>query len=628
MCGICGKYNYKNSKPVSAETLKAMSDQMVLRGPDEGSVYVDGNFGFGFRRLSIIDVEGGHQPISNETNDIWLIANGEIYNYNELRSRLKARGHRFKTKTDVEVILHCYEDFGTDCFEMLRGMFGIGIWDKREKKLVLARDGVGIKPLYYSVNGPGVVFASELKAMFADPDMEFDLDYSALNYYFTFNYIPEPLSIFQSVKKLMPGHYLVSKKDGVFIKKYWDVRIAERPEAADAELFLEKFEDAVKSQLVSDVPVGAFLSGGVDSSAVCYFYNKHYQAELHTFSVGFREESYSELPYARNFAKFLGTNHHSIYVDETITSWLPELVSYFDEPFGDSSMVPVFFVSKLAREYVKVVLVGDGADELLAGYETYIADRLLRVYQRVPARIRGIIDGFIKSLPPSFKKVSLEEKLKRFVQFASLNSNVSSHALWRCIFDAKAIEGLLREDILAEIEEIDVLEQYHSTVEKYALGETTNDFCFLDFKNYLPADMLVKVDRMTMMNSLEARPPFLDQEFVKYVFSIPSEFKLRGLTTKYLMKKALDGLLPGKTVYRAKKGFNVPVSDWFMGALKDLLLEHIHAESGAHQIVRRETVLELLNRHDKRVADHGYQLWNILVFYIWYQNVYAKLARR
>jgi len=377
--------------------------------------------------------------------------------------------------------------------------------------------------------------------------------------------------------------------------------------------------------LISDVPVGAFLSGGIDSSAICYFYNKHYPGALHTFSVGFKEKSYNELPYAQHVAKHLGTNHHNIYIDERVVSWLPELVEYFDEPFGDSSMVPIFFVSKLARSYVKVVLVGDGADELMAGYETYIADRFIKLYKKFPYRIQKVIADFIERLPPSFAKVSIEQKLKRFVRYAGEPDNVSSHALWRCIFDSKAISGLLKKEFLVEAERTEVLSSYRSIVKQYGLGETTNDFCYLDFVNYLPADMLVKVDRMSMMNSLEARPPFLDQEFIKYAFSIPSEYKLRGLTTKYLMKKSMNNLLPKEIISRSKKGFNVPVSHWFLGSLKDLLLEYIHSENGPHYILKKETVLSLLNHHNQRRADFGYQLWNILVFYIWFDNVFVNL---
>lgn len=625
MCGICGKFNFKHPETVSESTITAMADQMISRGPDDSGIYVKKNVGLGFRRLSIIDVEGGNQPISNETGEIWVVANGEVYNYLELTSQLRSKGHHFKTKTDVEVIVHAYEEYGLDCFSLFQGMFGIAIWDARHSRLVMARDGIGIKPLYYAENEKGLVFGSEIKAFFKDEDTDFNIDLSGLAYFFAFNYIPDPYSIFKNIKKLLPGHYLICENSDINIFRYWNIAIDENPDAISEGLFREELEAAVKSQLVSDVPVGAFLSGGIDSSGICAYYSKDYKGILHTFSAGFREESYNELYYARIVAKKLGTNHHEIIIEDKIEDSLFDIITYFDEPFADSSMVPLFFLSKLAKEYVKVVLVGDGADELFGGYDTYLADSYLRTYRHLPKPLRIIMEHMINRLPVSHAKVSIEHKLKRFVKYGGEDDIIFAHALWRSIFDKLSLGSLLHPDIFREIKDLDVSEQYKATAKEYHFKQSINDFCYLDFRNYLQADMLVKVDRMTMMNSLEARPPFLDQHFVKYAFSVPSKYKIRLGQNKYIMKKALRNLLPAEIINRKKKGFNVPLAKWMDGPLKALLSDFIESSSDAHAIVNKQSVIKLLDDHNAQKADNSFQLWNILVFYIWFEHLFKKL---
>ena len=626
MCGICGKYNFDYLESVSKNTIMAMTDLMIARGPDDGDTYVNKNIGLGFRRLSIIDLEGGRQPLSNETEDIWLVANGEIYNYVELTDKLKHKGHRFKTGSDSEVIIHAYEEYDVDCFRYFRGMFSIGIYDLRKNRLVLARDGVGIKPLYYRADNKSLTFASELKAFFKDPETNYDLNYEGLAYYFTFNYIPEPFSVFKDIKKLIPGNYLISDKGKITIRKFWDVKIRENNDMASDEILRAKIEDSVKSHLVSDVPVGVFLSGGIDSSAVCAYYRKNYSGEIHTFSVGFPEDSYSELPYARRMAKALSTNHHEVLVEGNIAEILPEIVTYFDEPYADSSMVPLYFVSKLAQEYVKVVLVGDSADELFGGYETYLAAKYLRTYKSLPNLVRVIIEKAVNSLPVSYKKVSLEQKLKRFIKFSRQDNMISSHALWRCIFDRESLSSLLHPNILSTIDSFGGDSQLKRTAENIRFKGSINDYCYLDLKHYLPADMLVKVDRMAMMNSLEARVPFLDQPLVEYAFSVPSKFKVRNWKTKYLMKRALRGLLPEEIVNRKKAGFNVPLSSWITGPLRTLFQDYLESCNDAHTIISKKSVETLFQDHMRGRVDNSFQLWNVLVFYIWYDRLYKKLG--
>jgi asparagine synthase (glutamine-hydrolysing) len=627
MCGFCGKYNFKDPKLVVHRLIKAMTEQMITRGPDDVGIYINKNIGLGFRRLSILDIESGHQPICNETGKIWLVANGEIYNYLELKARLTSLGHSFKTKTDTEVIVHAYEEYGTECLRMFRGMFGFAIWDDRYNRLLLARDGIGIKPLYYSENQKGLVFASELKALFKDMDVSFEIDWTGLAYYLSYNYIPEPHTIFKGIKKLLPGHYIICENERITIDKFWDIEIVEDPDAASTEMFRAKLEDAVKTQLVSDVPVGAFLSGGIDSSAICAYYCKHYPGVLHTFSVGFPQKSYNELPYAKKFASKYGTNHHEIIMGGNFADILPDIVKYFDEPFADSSMVPLYFVSKLASEHVKVVLVGDGADELFGGYDTYIANKYLMFYNKLPRPLRSIIDGTVNNLPISNSKISIEHKLKRFVRFAGQSDIFASHALWRSIFDKSALKTLMHPDVFLELSDFDISYKYKESA-RSDFKHSVNDYCFLDFKNYLSADMLVKVDRMTMMNSLEARLPFLDQPFVEYSFRVPSEYKIRGLKKKYLMKKALTNLLSAETVNRKKQGFNVPLFWWLKGPLKPLLTEYIQSNSNAYEFIDRNTVNKLLCDHVNGRADNSFQLWNLLIFFIWYENLFKTLRFR
>ena len=622
MCGICGKYNFRNNQPVDKYALTKMTQTMFYRGPDDFGFYLDKELGLGFCRLSIIDLEKGHQPLSNEDGKIWLILNGEIYNFQNLRLALESKGHHFKTATDVEVVVHLYETMGIDFVHKLNGMFSLGLWDGIKRRLILVRDRIGIKPLYYSFTKEGIIFGSELKALVQDSGFEPSINPEGLHYFFSLNYIPSPHTIYKNVHKLLPGHFLVCDKNGLKITEYWDISKGEN-RTENFEYFVEKVREvlfeSIKKRLLSDVPIGVFLSGGLDSSAIATIYSKLSNQRVETFSIGFSEKSHNELGFAKVVTKSINAQHHEIILGSQIKETLPKIVNYCDEPFADSSAVALYFLSKEARKSVKVVLSGDGADELFGGYHTYIADILAKYYRRIPSVLRkDIITKAVNLLPVSFKKYSLDFKLKRFISFVELPP-IYAHGSWRNIFNRHEQKSLFSEDFYKAISNFNYLESYNGFFSKAEKMDDLNRFMYVDLKAYLPEDMLVKLDRMSMANSLEARVPFLDHTLVDLAFKIPSKFKIRGLRTKHILKKALRDFLPKKIVRRKKGGFNVPVATWIEGPLRPMIEDVFSSQKiRKANIFNFDYINRLLKEHYLHQNDHGYKIWGLLIFFLWY----------
>jgi len=468
MCGIFGILYLDQNRPVDSYDLKQMSNSLVHRGPDDEGFFIEGNVGLGIRRLSIIDLVTGHQPIANEDDSIWIILNGEIYNFPELRDELENRGHRFSTKTDTETIVHAYEEYGEDCVNKLNGMFAFAIWDSTEQKLVLARDRIGIKPLYYFLDDHCLVFASELKTILKCREVPRSIDLEALDSFFSFEYIPAPLSIFQGIKKLLPGHYLVMKGGNITIRKYWDLHF-KRYDGSEEDFCLELYDllkDSVRMRLTSDVPLGAFLSGGIDSSTIVCMMNEIMNRQVKTFSIGFDDPSYNELEYARTIAQHFGTNHHELVIKPDVVNWVHDLIRYLDEPMGDFSIFPTYLISRLARKHVTVALTGDGGDELFAGYDWYIANKIESYYQKLPKALRfRWIPKFVDRIPPSSQKKGFVNKLKRFVE-GSVLPNSLQHFRWNMFFTGEDKYSLYSEELLNSIKHIDTFSFFVTHLEK------------------------------------------------------------------------------------------------------------------------------------------------------------------
>ncbi len=624
MCGIAGKINFQNARPVMHATIARMCAVMRHRGPDDEGIYLDRYFGMGMRRLSIIDLATGKQPISNEDGSIWTVLNGEIYNFLELRELLEQKGHKFYTHTDTEVIVHSYEEYGEKFAEHLTGMFAVAVWDKRQEKLILARDRLGIKPLYYSEGPNGLLFGSETKAILQD-GIERDVDLQALHDYLSFNYVPGPRSIFKHVRSLPPGHVLTCSGKSVAIAPYWQIQYplgSANGNRRSAESYCEELYEllcsTVKQHLISDVPLGVFLSGGVDSSALVALMSKVSSQTIRTFSIGFEEKSYNELDYARIVAREFGTEHHELVVSPNIVDLLPELVRYFDEPFADSSAIPVYCVAKLARQHVKVALSGEGGDEVFAGYHTYAAYKIAELYKRLPRKLAAeVIPAIVRRLPVSHKKVSFDYKAKRFIEGALLPP-AQGHYSWKVIFTEEAKAALYASN-REKFE--DPLRLYHSVYDDCATADVLTRLQHIDLKVYLPDDILVKADRMSMANSLEARVPFLDHRVVEFAAALPARLKLRGLTKKYILKRTMSRDLPAKVLNGKKRGFNVPMPSWLRHELRDV----VHEVLGPRRLkeagfFRSEAVAAMIRDHESMRIDYSRNIWCLLVFMLWHDE--------
>ncbi len=628
MCGIAGAASLAYQQPVTEAVLGGMLAQLQHRGPDDEGIFVDSHVGLGVRRLAIIDVEGGHQPIGNEDGTAWVVLNGEIFNYRSLRSQLEDRGHRFATSSDTEVIVHAYEEWGDSCVERLNGQFAFALWDKSRDHLLLARDRVGIKPLHYTFHDGVLIFGSELKAVLAFPGVPREIDPAALNQYLTYEHVPSPLTIFHNIYKLPPGHILTLGGGGPHLSSYWDLDLslsehaAVRPIEEWEDLFHDTLAQAVRMELMSDVPLGVFLSGGIDSSAIAAFMARELGGpSVESFSIVFDDPSFDESRYAREVAQHLGLHHREqVLTQRMMLELVPSIADTLDEPLGDSSIIPCYLLAQFARQHVTVALGGDGGDEMLAGYSTLQAHRLANIYTKLPSMLRErIISPLVHMLPVSMNNLSLDFRAKRFVDWASASPAVRHH-LWLGSFTPAEKQALLRREVSMALggDTFDVAEESYG---RSTARDPLNRILYMDTKLYLDTDILTKVDRSSMAHSLEARVPFLNNVMLDLVSQMPLNLKLRGFTRKYLLRRIMKGVLPDDILARPKKGFNIPVAKWFRYELRELLLDTLSpAKIQREGLFSYNAVADLLHDHFTMRRDNRKHLWTLLVFELWYDR--------
>lgn len=610
MCGIAGIVSL-SGQPVFPEEPRAMCAAIVHRGPDDDGYYCAPGVGMGMRRLSIIDLQTGHQPVRNEDGSIWVVFNGEIYNFRELQREMETLGHSFYTATDTEAIVHLYEEYGPDCVGKLRGMFAFAVWDGRRKRLLLARDRLGIKPLYYAEVGGRLLFASEVKAILALPEVERTLDWRAVGSLFVGLTTPQDQSIVAGVRKLEPGHTLLaSPGKRPVIKRYWDVRF-EPDYGHTEEYFVERLrgilEESVDMHRVSDVPLGAFLSGGVDSSAVVATLARLNATPVKTFSIGFPEEEYSEVRYARLVAEKLGTEHHELILEPDVLDVIEDLAWYLDEPFGDSSAIPTYMVSKLAAEHVTVVLSGDGGDELFGGYDKYVVEARERAH-RLPSVVRGAL-GLTAGLMPDGMR---GRNLLHHFSLPDPERYIDASTFFR----RDGLKKLFRPEAFEFISGHDSRQTSLQTLTN-SEGHWLSALQYLDLTGYLPLDILAKVDRMSMAHSIEARPPLLDHKLVEFAATIPPELQLCGGTTKYIFKRAMRGILPDAIIDRPKRGFAIPLGRWFRGQLATFVHDLLLSETSRRRGIFSPKHIERLIRRNERGRQLDLQLWTLVSFEMW-----------
>ncbi|HEX8142196.1 MAG TPA: asparagine synthase (glutamine-hydrolyzing) [Pyrinomonadaceae bacterium] len=636
MCGIAGWANMDARRPPgegAAELLHAMCERMTHRGPDSEGLMVSTGVGLGMRRLAIIDLQTGEQPATSEDGAVSVILNGEIYNYRELRVDLEERGHHFRSASDTEVLPHLYEEYGTRMVEHLNGMFAFALWDARRRRLFIARDRFGEKPLYWGVFDGTFLFASEPKVLLAHPSVRPRLNTKALRQYLSFDYVPAPLSIYEGIEKLTAGHFLTVESGRVEVSQYWRLSYkTSEPvpsEAEAAERLQALLAESVRMRLVSDVPLGVLLSGGVDSSAIAALAVRSSAETVKTFSISFAESSFDESAYARAVASFLGTDHHEERLSVDLAANLVgEIGSWMDEPLSDPSLVPTYLLSRFTRRHVTVALGGDGGDELFAGYPMYWGHRLAQIYARVPrfAR-RALIEPTVRRLPVKTKNLSFDFKARRFIAGADYDT-VARHHIWFGSFTPEEQNALLTplargasgEDIYSDARRL--LE------EECDADNTVECMQSLDTRLYLAEDILTKVDRASMAVSLEVRAPFLDPRVAEFAASLPADYKLRGRKSKYILKRAVEPLLPPFVTRRSKKGFGVPVAEWLKGRLRplarDLLSPERIRKSG---LFNADYVTRLQDEHERGVANHRKLLWTLLMFELWYESFIATAQR-
>ena len=617
MCGICGLVSAAGTP--DAEAVARMSGRLVHRGPDDDGLFCEGPAALAARRLSIIDLEGGHQPIENEDGGAVVVQNGEVYNSLEQKRELEARGHRFASDCDTEVLVHAYEEWGEGFLERLRGMFAIALWDKRRQRLLLARDRFGIKPLYYRAAGEELSFASELKALLEQPGFSREIDPKAVAAYLAFNSIPAPLTIFAEARKLPPGFLATWERGELSLRRYArpgpvpaeEVRRGSAGELA-AEL-REVLDDSIRAHLVADVPVGVLLSGGVDSGGIAALASRHLKEPLRTFSIGFEEAGFDELSRARLVAERYGTEHRELVLRPDAVELLPQLVEAFDEPFGDSSALPTYLVSQLAAEHVKTAMSGEGGDELFGGYYTYVADLLARRAGRLAALARPLAEA----LPSRTDRVGFDYKAKRFARAAAKADPLERHHGWKEIFSSQARAELAGEGSAAW----DPLDLYRERYAETAGADHLARMQDVDLGIYLVDDLLVKTDRLSMAHSLELRVPFLDAAVADFAFSLPRKLKVRGPAKKRLLRKALEPLLPREVVHGRKQGFSVPVASWLRGPLEPFAREVLAPSALArHGLLDPAAVTPLLDRHCAGREDLSRQLWGLMALTLWFDR--------
>lgn len=626
MCGICGSIELTSATPIAADTLDGMNRLLTHRGPDSSGAAIVANAGLAMCRLSIIDLGGGQQPIWNEDQSCCIVFNGELYNFLDLRPQLEARGHVFRTHSDTEVVLQAYEEWGPDCLRRFNGMFAIAIWDGRQRCLFLARDRIGEKPLYYWRDRDRLVFGSEIKAILAHPQVTRQLNVRGLANFLAFGHAVAPETMYQNICKVMPGHYLLVKDGEVQHKQFWDVGDEPYLESGQtltedeyAHRILDLLDDSVRRRMIADVPLGAFLSGGVDSSAIVALMKRHANGPVKTFSLGFTVGgAYNELSDAAQVAKHLNTEHHELLVEHVdLVQTLRKLVYHYDEPFGDAAGFPVFLLSRFAREHVKVVLTGDGGDELFGGYRRYAADRAAPLYQCLPGLLtRRLIPIMIEGLPRL-------RRLKRSARTLPIKDPARRYASWLVLFDRQMQADLLQPEILKALDHYDpaaAYPRYYAALNGRTANDHLNRLMYVDLKTWLPDAYMEKTDKATMACGLEARLPLLDHRLAELAFQIPSRFKIRGMSLKRILKRAVRGLVPDAVLSRPKHGFSVPTDPWFQGDLKTFAFEVLlDGPARRRGYFNMDMIERLWREHGSGRHVWDTHLWLLLNFELWHR---------
>jgi asparagine synthase (glutamine-hydrolysing) len=620
MCGIVGIYNFKGN-PVDSFLVQRMVKTLEHRGPDDEGIYIDKNFGLGHRRLSIIDTsKAGRQPMVNKDESLFIVFNGEIYNFQKLREILKGLGHQFKSKTDTEVVLHGYEEWGTDCLKRFDGMFAFAILDRKNSQFFLARDRMGEKPLYYYIDQERFIFASEIKAIIEDQNVIREIGNQGLINYFTFGHSIAPDTIYKNIKKLLPGHYLVVKDGRTEIKEYWDsLTVGEKKDRGEKyykQKTREIFEEAVKEELISDVPLGVFLSGGIDSSSVVAMMAKNEVSPLRTFSVGFdlAGGEFNELRDAKVVAKHFKTEHHELFLREPdLINALNKLVYYYDEPFGDAAAFPVFYLSQFAKKYVKVVLTGEGGDEIFGGYRRYIVENIRSNFSAL-----NLFSGnnmFNKAIEP----LPGLRRTKKLIETVQIEDDLLRYTNWLVFFSKEKIRGLLKDKLLAGRE--NPLKTYKEYFSRYQTENLLDKIMYLDQKILLPDCYLEKVDKASMAFGLETRSPILNHRLVEFANSVPSKYKVKGIKTKYILKEAMKDVLPRQILEKKKHGLSVPTNAWFRGKLKNYLFEIVFdKKTRARGYFNFSYIEKLYKNYQNKNQPLDSQLWLILNFELWHRQ--------
>jgi asparagine synthase (glutamine-hydrolysing) len=628
MCGIAGIVSAAVDDRIEASTIHRMCQAIVHRGPDDEGIFVKDGTGLGMRRLSIIDLSGGHQPVFNEDRSVWVVFNGEIYNFPELRGELEKRGHHFYTHTDTEVIVHLYEDLGADCVNQLRGMFAFALYDERQRKLLMARDRFGKKPLHYALAGERLLFGSEIKAIHAVAPELADVNNEALLQYMYFGYVPDPITAFSPIQKLPPGHLLEFEAGQVRVRQYWDLPQYSTYHPSSEEECLEELEhrlaEAVRIRLISDVPLGALLSGGTDSSTVVALMARASSKPVKTFSIGFSHDDFNEAHYARIVAKHFGTEHHELVLEPNVVETVETLTSSLEEPFGDSSMLPTYYVSCMARKHVTVALSGDGGDEIFAGYDRYGIHLRRKMFERIPRWAwRLYREQVYPWLPQNMhgKKFSYNVSLpwrERYVDSISfVPSFERDMPLWSSEF---------RETLQGNGNPEDVMYRYF---DQAPANDPVSQMLYVDTKTYMVADILTKVDRMSMATSLEVRVPILDHLFVEWATGLPAEWKLRGGVQKYIFRKLAERVgVPREALYRPKQGFALPLVHWMRNELKDLIMTVLlEPKTMQRGYFNPDGVRQLLDEHFRGRRNHSGRIWRLLIFELWHRNYLERIRK-
>lgn len=624
MCGITGFVNADRER-ADRSILEAMNRAIEHRGPDEDGFYLNENVALAMRRLSIIDLTSGQQPIYNEDRTKAIVFNGEIYNYQELRENLDKLGHKFYTRSDTEVVIHLYDQYGAEGLQHLRGMYAFAIWDDVEKSLFLARDRVGKKPILYSHQPNGdLIFGSEFQAVLMHPSVTREVDLEAIDSYLSFLCVPAPMTAFKSIRKLEPGHWLKWKDGEIETKRYWQPDFSKKIKISEAEAIEETtriLRESTRLRMISEVPLGAFLSGGVDSSAVVALMAQESSQPVKTFSIGFEEQDFSELKYAKRVAEHVGAEYHEFIVRPNALDVIPTLVDHYGEPYADSSAIPTYYVSKETRKHVTVALNGDGGDESFAGYERYAAMRIAEKYAKVPAALRKIfVETPVGLLPSHELKRSRIRDAKRFLKSANL-PRTERYLRWVSTFNRDTKNELYTDEFRETLngsDPADLLENWFAKANGIGTVDST---MMTDQMTYLPNDLLVKVDIASMANSLEARSPFLDHNLIEFAATLPENLKMRGVETKSLLKKVAARLVPREVIYRRKMGFGVPVGKWFRGEMKDFVKDVLLSETSLRRgIVKPEAMERYVAEHTTGLRDHSFQIWTLLMLELWFQR--------